>query len=408
MLIKFTYNGMLKINFYDMIFLERYGYMAKTNKKVLRYLDKPLLIVTVLLFIIGLIMVFSSSNVTAYMSYAVSPYNYFIKQGIFLFVGLVLFLVMIRFNTKFYGMFSWLILIALSASLVILLVYGKATNNAVSWFDFGPFSFQPSEFIKVVFIIWMARFYEVKEKKLNTYTNCLFPPVVAGGIALLIMLQPDLGTTIIFGVIVFTLFMAAPLSKVIKAKTLFGVMGFAVVVLLVLLTTGNSILLDRQASRFDFKKPCDKLLTTGSQVCNGYIAINNGGLTGVGLGNSTQKYLYLPEPYTDFIFAIIVEEMGAIFGIAIILMYMFVLYRILAIGRKSYTNRGALMCYGIAIYIFCHIAINLLGLFGLMPLTGVPLPFMSYGGSFTICLVAALTVVQRVNVENKIRDNIGK
>ena len=162
----------------------------------------------------------------------------------------------------------------------------------------------------------------------------------------------------------------------------------------------------RQLSRFDFRNPCSKLLTNGSQVCNGYIAINNGGLTGVGLGNSTQKYLYLPEPYTDFIFAVIVEEMGSIFGVGIILLYMFILYRILLIGRNSYTNRGSLMCYGVAIYIFCHIAVNLLGLFGLIPLTGVPLPFMSYGGSFTICLVAALTIVQRVNIENKIRDSL--
>lgn len=380
----------------------------KSEKKVFKYLDKPLLIVTVILFIVGLIMVFSSSNVTAYMSHAVSPYNYFIKQLIFLIAGVCLFLVMIKFNTKVYGMFSWILLIAISASLVLLLIYGKATNNAISWFDLGPVSIQPSEFIKVIYIIWMARFYEINEKKLKSYTTSLFPPCVAVGIALLIMLQPDLGTAIIFSIIVFILFVASPIPGIIKSKTLFGCLGLIGVVGIVLATTGNSMLLERQASRFDFRDPCSKLLNTGSQVCNGYIAINNGGLTGVGLGNSTQKYLYLPEPYTDFIYAIIVEEMGAIFGIGIILLYMFVLYRILLIGRKSYTNRGALMCYGVAVYIFCHIAINLLGLFGLMPLTGVPLPFMSYGGSFTICLIIALTVVQRVCVETRIRDGINK
>lgn len=378
----------------------------KVNNKIFRYLDKPLLFSTVLLFVIGLIMVFSSSNVTAYMSHAVSPYNYFIKQGLFLLMSFILFLFMIRFNTKVYGMFSWILLIGVTISLVVLLVYGKATNNAISWFDFGPMSFQPSEFIKVIFIIWMARFYEMKAKKLDKYTTSLFPPAVACGIALLIMLQPDLGTAIIFSVIVFSLFVSSPIPKDIKNKTLFGCFGLIAVVLLVLVTTGSSVLLSRQASRFDFKDPCSKLLTTGSQVCNGYIAINNGGLTGVGLGNSTQKYLYLPEPYTDFIFAVIVEEMGSIFGIGIILLYMFVLYRILLIGKRSYTNRGSLMCYGIAVYIFCHIAVNLLGLFGLMPLTGVPLPFMSYGGSFTICLVAALTIVQRVSIESRIREEL--
>ena len=118
------------------------------------------------------------------------------------------------------------------------------------------------------------------------------------------------------------------------------------------------------------------------------------------MGNSTQKYLYLPEPYTDFIFAIVVEELGVLTGIGLILAYIFILYRILLIGRNSLTNRGATMCYGVAIYLFLHIAVNLLGIFGLIPMTGVPLPFMSYGGSFTICLIAALTIVQRVSVEN--------
>ena len=136
-------------------------------------------------------------------------------------------------------------------------------------------------------------------------------------------------------------------------------------------------------------------------MCNGYIAINNGGLTGVGIGKSTQKYLYLPEPYTDFIFDIIIEELGVLVGIVILLLYMLVLYRILAIGRQSSSNTGAIICYGVAIYIFLHIAVNLTGILGLVPLTGVPLPFMSYGGSFTICLIIALAAVQKVAIENK-------
>ena len=194
--------------------------------------------------------------------------------------------------------------------------------------------------------------------------------------------------------------MASPIPKFMKFKTVFAFLGLIVFAGLVYLSAGKGLLQDRQSERFNFRNPCSRLLTTGNQVCNGYIAINNGGLTGVGLGNSTQKYLYLPEPYTDFIFAVIIEEMGVLFGIGILLLYMFLLYRILDIGNKSKTNRGKAMCYGVAVYIFLHIAVNLLGLFGLMPMTGVPLPFMSYGGSFTICLIAALTIVQRVSVEN--------
>lgn len=368
-------------------------------KKIIKYVDKPLLIVSVLLFIIGLIMVFSASNVTAYMSHDVSPYNYFIKQAVFLGVGLIMALIMIKFTTKAYGVFSWGLLLIIIISLLMLLVIGQAKNKAISWYDLGPISIQPSEFAKVITIVWLARYYE-KNKKMTSYTKSLFPIGVCLLITFLIFIQPDLGTAIIYTVIVGVMFLAAPVIKEIKTKTIFALLGLIAFAGVVLIGSGKTVLLERQLERFDFTNPCDKLLTTGNQVCNCYIAINNGGLTGVGLGNSTQKYLYLPEPYTDFIFAIIVEELGIIFGVGIIVMYMFLLYRILKIGRDSPTNRGALLCYGVAIYIFLHIAINLMGIFGLMPMTGVPLPFMSYGGSFTICLIAALTIVQRVSVEN--------
>ena len=371
-------------------------------RRIIKYLDKPLLIVTVLLFIIGLIMVFSASNVTAYMSHAVSPYNYFIKQLIFLITGLILFFIMIQFNTKSYGMFSWGLLIITTISLVILLMMGSAKNQAVSWFDLGFISIQPSEFIKIITIVFLAQYYEKNQKKLNSWGKSLFPIGICGIIAGLIFIQPDLGTTIIYSVIVGIIFLSVPISKEIKYKTLFAIVGLVAFGAIALVGSGKGVLLERQMERFDFSNPCSKILSTGNQVCNCYIAINNGGLTGVGLGNSTQKYLYLPEPYTDFIYAIIVEELGIVTGVFIILLYIFILFRILMIGRKSPSNRGAVLCYGVATYIFLHIAINLMGIMGIMPMTGVPLPFMSYGGSFTICLIAALTIVQRVSVENGI------
>ena len=371
-------------------------------KKIIKYTDKPLLIISILLFLTGLIMVFSASNVTAYMSHAVSPYNYFIKQGIFLMIGLFISLLMIRFTTKSYGMFSKGLMLIVTISLALLPIIGKAQNQAISWYDLGFVSFQPSEFIKVITIVWLASYYEKNQKKLNGYVKSLFPIAICGIIAALIFIQPDLGTTIIYCAIVGSIFLAVPIKKEIKSKTFFSLIGLILFVGIIVVGSGKSILFERQLQRFDYKRPCDKLLTTGNQVCNGYIAINNGGLTGVGLGNSTQKYLYLPEPYTDFIFSIVIEELGVVIGILIILAYMFLLYRILLIGRKSVTNRGATICYGVAIYIFIHIAVNLMGLFGMMPMTGVPLPFMSYGGSFTICLIAALTLVQRVSIENGI------
>ena len=159
---------------------------------------------------------------------------------------------------------------------------------------------------------------------------------------------------------------------------------------------------DSRLNRLIYKEPCTRYLSnSGYQVCNGYIAINNGGLLGKGLGNSTQKYLYLPEAYTDFIFAIVVEELGLIGGIGILILLFIILWRIFIIGKSAKNDASKLMCYGIFWYLLLHIIINLGGVMGLIPLTGVPLPFLSYGGSFTMCLVASLTIVQRISIESK-------
>ena len=373
--------------------------------KALKNLDKPLLIVTVLLFVLGAIMVFSSSNVTAYMAKDASPYSFFIKQTLFLTAGFVLAFFMLPVSTKGYGRLSILLLLIVLASQALLPFFGVLRNNSRSWYDFGLVSYQPSEFMKVVTIIFLAYYYDRNKSKLNSYARVFLPIVLCLASAALMFIEPDLGTMIIYGSIVGVIFLAQPIDLKIKLQTIF--LGLAAVGLgaLILVGTGHSLLIDRQKDRINAGNPCDNLLTTGNQICNGYIAINNGGLTGVGLGNSTQKYLYLPEPYTDFIFCIIIEELGLVTGLAIIAAYIFVLWRILLIGRRSQTNTGATLCYGVAFYIFVHIAVNLLGLFGIIPMTGVPLPFMSYGGSFTICLIAALTMVQKVNIENRIGDN---
>ena len=375
----------------------------KKTRQIIRYLDKPLFIITAILFLFGLVMIFSASNVTAYMS-GRSAYDFFLRQGLFLIIGFVLFCLIIRFTTKAYGMMSHLLLVIFTAVLILLLIYGKATNYAVSWIRIGSFTIQPSEFIKIIMIIWMARYDEVHAKRLGSWFISSLPLMVGAVITFLIVIQPDLGTAIIFALLVGCIFLSVPIPKRVKRNIILFVILIILGVAVVLLLSGKSFLQSRQLERFDFTNPCDRLLDTGNQVCNGYIAINNGGLTGIGLGNSTQKYLYLPYPYTDFIFAVIVEELGALVGVGLVLAYLYVLYRIIKIGKASYTNRGAIICYGVAAYIFIHIAVNLMGLLGLMPMTGVPLPFVCYGGSFTVCLMLALTFVQRVNIETKIRE----
>ena len=370
-------------------------------KKIMKHLDKPLLIVSLLLFALGLIMVFSASNVTAYMSHAVSPYNYFLKQSVFLIGGLIVAFIMICIPLKVFDRYSGLAMFIGLIALALLPIFGVEINNAKSWYDLKIFNLQPSEFMKVITILWMACYYEKKQKTLEKQITCFFPVVIGIIAAIFMFEQPDLGTTIIYAGIVCSIFWISPVKNKLKLKTGFTAVGIILFAAIILFGTGGTLLRDRQVERItDYRNPCDKLLSSGNQVCNSYIAINNGGLTGEGLGNSTQKYLYLPEPYTDFIFAIIVEELGLVVGIGIILAYILLLYRILKIGRESYTDKGAMICFGIAVYIFIHIAVNLLGLFGLIPMTGVPLPFMSYGGSFTVCLIIALALVQRISIEN--------
>ena len=170
-------------------------------RKIIKYLDKPLLIVTVLLFILGLVMVFSASNVTAYMSHAVSPYNYFLKQGFFLLGGLIMSLFLICFSEKTYCKFSKTLMIGGILALIGLPFFGVEINNAKSWYDLKFFNLQPSEFMKVITIVWLATYYDKNKNKLNKYNNSLLPIGIALIAAVLMFFQPDLGTTIIYGVI---------------------------------------------------------------------------------------------------------------------------------------------------------------------------------------------------------------
>jgi cell division protein FtsW len=208
---------------------------------------------------------------------------------------------------------------------------------------------------------------------------------------------------IIFFLTILT-FIAVPLDSVLKRKIYYAFFGGAILIGIIILLAalnGKELLTSTQTQRFNFLKPCQRYMEagTGYQVCNGYIAINNGGLFGVGIGNSTQKYLYLPEAHTDFIFPVIIEELGLVTGILIILAYAFIIYRILVIARKSSNLMGSIICYGVAMYIFMHIFVNFVGILGLLPLTGVPLPFLSYGGCYAICITLAITMVERINID---------
>ncbi len=376
--------------------------------KMLKYTDKLLLFLSVLLFSIGLIMIFSSSSISAFMRYNSTSYNFLLRQAAILFLGIIMFLVVIRFNTKTYSAVSWFALIVFFCLLLFVYLFGPIINDARSWINIGPFSFQPSEFVKVIIIVWYSAFFELNRHKLNKISTSFFAIFISSIFAVLIVLQPDFGTAAIIMLLSFALYYMIPVDSDVKFKVItISIMVITVVLLLYYVYNTSSF--QRQISRFDFTNPCsqEKFEGIGNQVCNSYIAFNNGNLSGKGLGNSTQKYLYLPESHTDFIFAIVVEELGFVISAGIILLFFILLWRVIYIGRHSISSRGSIICYGVAVYIFLHTAINLLGIMGLLPLTGVPLPFLSYGGSFSLSLILALSIVQRVAIETKLK-KLGK
>lgn len=371
--------------------------------RTLNKMDKPLLILSIVMFIFGLFMILDASSMKSFLNTGENT-KYFFRQLSFLILAAIFSITIIRLPLKRYNRLIYTISFALICMLLYLLIAGTETSAGVkSWIYIGKFGLQPSEFAKVALILFTGIYYQINQKRLNNFVVAVIPLALGAIFTLLTLLQPDGGTGLILFLISIILFYSSKVDKKIKINITFAGLIIAVIGLLIILVSGKNPLSDMQQGRFNYKKPCTRYQEdTGYQVCNGYIAINNGKLFSIEPGNSKQKYLYLPEAYTDFIFAIIVEELGVITGVLIILCYFFVILRILLIGRASPTNRGATLCYGVAVYIFLHVAINLMGIMGMMPMTGVPLPFMSYGGSFTICLIAALTIVQRVSVENGI------
>ena len=378
--------------------------LLKKLKKTYMDLDKGIFFVSLLLIIFGTLNIVTASSREAAVNLDTSIYYYFYKHIIILLGCLFLFLFVIHIKTKKYNKFALLVFFVVLSLNVLLVVKGVATRGANNWIDLGFFKLQPSELAKPVLIICLSLLFEKYYKKLKDQTiphKTMLWQIIFVGVSFpfFVFLQKDLGTAIILLGIFVVLFLYSPISKKEKL-TITGIItvGGCLAAFCFLAIVGY-LLSNAQLSRFDFYNPCSKYGTTGYQVCNAFIAINNGGLTGVGLGNSTQKYSYIPEPHTDMVFSIIAEENGVIAGGLIFLAYLYLLFKILKLSIKTTKISHKYICLGVATYIFLHILINLGGLFGLIPLTGVPLPFLSYGGSFTISLIGSLAVIQRINIE---------
>ena len=372
-------------------------------KKYLAKMDLWLLTLTIVYCVLGTIMIYSASSILTVLSLKVPSTYFFLRQWIILLAGFFVSFFIIRIPTSKYRYLSLAAIIAIIVALAGLCIYGKMINGTQGWYDLGFFNFQPSEFSKTIAILYMACYYNILIKnKEHNIIKYLIPLAICFIIVFLVILQPDLGSAAIILGIVLLIFVSLPMNKFVKSKC-FKILGGGMVIALIgAVTIGPSVVSSYQVNRLTFKAPCTRYReSTGYQVCNGFIAIKNGGLFGLGFGNSTQKYLYLPEAHTDFIFPIICEELGIIVGAIIILGYGVMLWRILYIAKHANNVRNSIIAYGCFIYLSLHILVNLLGALALVPLTGVPLPLLSYGGSFTFNAIILLFLCQRVAIESK-------
>lgn len=378
----------------------------KKIKKLYKDCDKILFFTSLILIIFGTLNIVTASSREAVANQDQTIFYYFYRQIAILIMSFVCFNFALSVKTKAYDKIVPILYFIVLGLNLYLILKGSVTRGAQNWIDLGFFKLQPSELAKPILIMTLAVVFE------NSYKNLINPNVdhkmsigrillIGVLIPLIVFFQKDLGTCIILTGIFGIMYLASPMSKKEKIRYILFACGIIIIGFLGVKSYTGHILSPAQSSRLDYFNPCSKYEQEGYQICNAFIAINNGGLTGLGIGKSTQKYSYIPEPHTDMVFAIIAEENGVLKCSLIFIAYLIILSRILILSSRTTNLKNKYICLGIATYIFLHILVNLGGLFGLIPLTGVPLPFLSYGGSFTLSLITSLGVIQRIYIENK-------
>lgn len=351
--------------------------------------DKTLQIIIGLLLIFGLIMLANASSVTAYNTYHDS-YFFFKKQFYSIIIGLVFFFLLSKLN---YRSLRPMAIIALLASIVFLILVffpglGREINGSKSWINFFGFSLQPAEFVKLFFIIFLAALFEKKNEIANHFW---FFILSLGIIALLIFKQPDFGTLFIIVLTSFTMYLVG--GGKLRHIFWFIVAGLIGLIVMVNLP-GQEYQLNRFRCLFDAEQDTQKACY---QVNQSLIAIGSGGIMGRGLGESRQKFLYLPEVQNDFIFAVIAEETGLLGAGTIIVLFIILFYRGWIIIYRSKDPYARNLVIGIITWLTGQAILNIGGIANFLPMTGVPLPLISYGGSAIIAVLAGLGIVVNIS-----------
>jgi cell division protein FtsW len=353
--------------------------------------DFLLIILTFSLLAIGLIMVYSASAVWA--EYKFHDSFFFAKRQL-LFAGVGIAAMFFIMNIDYWTWRDWskALLIICFVLLVLVLIpgIGMIRNGSRSWIGVGAFSIQPSEFMKLAMIAFLAKYLSENQKNITSFKRGLLPALALVFAAFgMIMLQPDLGTgTVMVGTCIAMIFVAgARISHFIGLGVL-GLAGFAALIL------SAPYRIKRITS---FLNPWEDPLGSGFQIIQSLYAIGPGGLFGLGLGQSRQKFFYLPEPQTDFIFAILAEELGFIGGSLVLLLFSLLLWRGVRIALGAPDLYGSFLAIGIISMVAIQVMINIGVVTGLMPVTGITLPFLSYGGSSLTLMLMAIGVLLNIS-----------
>lgn len=343
---------------------------------------KRIVWLTLIIVMIGLLSVYSSSHIWAFYKYDDS-YYYIKRQAIFACIGLIAMFVTSRIDYHLYKKYYKPILAVCFLLLILVLIpgLGVVRGGSRSWFNFGVFALQPSELFKIGMIIYAAVYIEKNYYAMKKLKYALRLLMVMGLGFLLIMLQPDFGSGVVMACSIIVMIIVSPFP--FFYFVCLGILGVIGIVLMILSAPY------RMERILSFLDPFQDPLGSGFQAIQALYAIGPGGLLGVGFDKSIQKHFYLPEPQTDFIFAIVAEEFGFLGGVCLIGLYFALFYTVLKTSRYVKDVFGSLLMIGIISMIGIQTLINLGVVVGLFPVTGVTLPLMSYGGtSLTITLMS--------------------
>lgn len=367
--------------------------MSKPKQKI-GNIDFVLFATLMLLVAIGIVMVYSSSSYVAYFDPTTHDSMFYLKKQILWFaLGFGFMIVAINFDYHKLKKFT-LALMILSVILLLVVLKSKTVNGASRWIVIGPINIQPSEIAKYVIVLYMAQSLANKGEKVKTFLYGILPYLIVSGLfAGLVLAEKNLSIASVIMIVTLIVLFVAGVKMWHMTGLILGVGAFG---------TAFTFLESYRLKRLmNFMNPWSDPQGSGYQLIQSLLALGSGGITGVGLGQSRQKCYYIPEPYSDFIFSIIGEELGLIGCVLIIILFLIFIWRGIRVATKAKDTFGTLLATGITSVIAIQAIINIAVVTGSMPVTGVPLPFISYGGSSLIINLVAAGILLNISRQSQ-------